>query len=366
MQSPYDVLGVPRHADETQIRAAFRRLAAECHPDRNPTDETAHQRFSDLNAAYQILSDPQKRAAYDRFGEAAFRPGGFGNAAAGVNLGDFVNLDNLFGDLLGAFGVRFPKSGDIHTKVSVSFLEAARGCERTVDYTVQDLCPRCQGNGGEPGAQRSKCGTCAGRGRVKAMAGGMLPLPIERPCPQCHGTGQRAVRDCTTCRGQGLLTVKRSRTIEIPAGIESGSTRELRGDGNRLGPERPAGNLLVEIHVEPHEFFRRSDDDVLCQMTVSFAQAALGTELTVPTISGQARLKIPAGTQPGSLLRMRGKGLPRRMRASNGDQLVEIQIEVPKSLTPRARELITSLSAELGQSSGGSADTLFGRLKRWL
>ena len=368
MQSPYDVLKVPRHADEAQVKTAFRKLAAECHPDRNPNDESAHQRFADLNAAYQILSDPQKRAAFDRFGEAAFRPGGFGSGPGAVNLGDFVNLDGLFGDLLGAFGVRLGKTGDIRLKLTVPFLDAARGCERTVEYTVQDLCPRCTGHGGEPDSPLSTCGSCEGRGRVKTMAGGMLPLPIERPCPRCHGSGKRAARDCTTCRGAGLLTVKRTRTVNLPAGIDSGATREMRGEGSRPSPERPCGNLLVDVTVEPHDFFRRDEDDIVCRATVSFAQAALGTEMTVPTIDGQARLRVPAGTQSGSQLRMRGKGVSHRMRTGRGDQLVEIQVEIPKQLSPRAKELIAMLSAELGPFGVGghsNDDSLFGRLKKW-
>lgn len=365
MPSPYEVLNVPRHADEAQIRSAFRKLAAECHPDRNPNDESAHQRFKDLNAAYQILGDPQKRAAYDRFGEAAFRPGGFGGQAGQVNLGDFVNLDNMFGDLLGAFGVKFGRSGDVHLKVTLPFLDAALGCDRTVEYSAQDLCPRCKGNAGEPDSPITTCGTCEGRGRTRAMAGGMFPLPMERPCSSCRGTGKRAVRDCTTCRGAGLLTVKRSRLVEFHAGIENGATREIRGEGSRPNPERPCGNLLIEVSVEPHAYFRRQDDDILCQMTLSFAQAALGTELTVPTIDGQARLKVPAGTQPGARLRMRGKGISHRMRVGRGDQLVEMQVEIPKQLSQRARELIAQLSAELALTPTNDESSLLGRLRKW-
>jgi molecular chaperone DnaJ len=356
---------VPRHADETQIRAAFRRLAAECHPDRNPNDESAHQRFSDINAAYQILSDPQKRAAYDRFGDAAFRPGGFGGNPVEVNLGDFVNLDNIFGDVLGAFGVRLNKTGDIRLKQTLTFMEAARGCDKTIEYTVSALCPRCAGSGGEPGSSLTTCGTCEGRGRVRSMAGGVLPLPMERPCSHCRGTGRRATRDCTTCRGAGLLTVKRAQTIHFPAGIEHGAIRELRGEGNRPSAERPSGNLLIEVQVEPHEFFKREEDDVLCRMSVTFAQASLGAEVTVSTLDGQARLKIPAGTQPGARLRMRGKGFPHRMRTGRGDQLVEIHVEVPTRLSPRARELLAALSAELGNVPTPAEQSLFGRLKKW-
>lgn len=367
MQNPYELLGVARDADETEIRSAFRRLAAQHHPDRNPGDPSAQQRFADLNAAYQILGDPQKRAAYDRYGAAAFRPGGFGAGGpnlgfdfANLNLGDFVRLDNVFGDLLGAMGVKLSKSGDVRQKVTLSFEEAARGCERKLEYTVQELCPRCSGAGGEPGAHTSVCGSCEGRGRVRAA-----PLPIERICPHCHGSGRRSTRDCTTCRGAGLLGVKRTRVLEIPAGVESGSTRELRGAGNRPSPDRPAGDLIVEISVEPHEFFRRNEDDIHCTMNIGFTQAALGTELEVRTLDGSARLRVPAGTQPGTMLRMRGKGLPRRVRGGRGDQLVEMVVDVPKELNPRARALVEALSQELGQTTGTDGATLFERVKKW-
>lgn len=367
MQNPYDLLGVARDADETEIRSAFRRLAAQHHPDRNPGDPTAQQRFADLNAAYQILGDPQKRAAFDRFGAAAFRPGGFGasgpNVAfdfANLNLGDFVRLDNVFGDLLGAMGVKLSKSGDVRQKVTLTFEEAARGCERTLEYTVQELCPRCSGSGGEPGAHTTLCGTCEGRGRVRAV-----PLPIERTCPKCHGSGRRSTRDCTTCRGAGLLGIKRSRTVQIPPGIESGATRELRGAGNRPSPDRPAGDLVVEIAVETHDFFRREDDDILCTMHIGFTQAALGTELEVRTLDGPAKLRVPPGTQPGTLLRMRGKGLPHRVRSGRGDQLVEMVVDVPRELNARARALVEALSQELGQPTATEGSTLFERVKRW-
>ena len=368
VQNPYDVLGVPRDADESEIKQAFRRLAAQHHPDKNPSDPSAQQRFSDLNAAFQVLSDPQKRAAFDRFGEAAFRPGGgFGGGTnpagfdfGGINLGDFVNFDNVFGDVLGKMGVRFAKTGDVRQRLSLSFLDAARGCERTIEYNVQELCPRCSGVGGEPGAQTSVCGACEGRGRIRAV-----PLPIERSCPQCHGTGRRSTRDCTTCRGAGLLGVKRKREIQIPAGIESGSTRQLRGDGSRPSADRPAGDLIVEITVEPHEFFRRSDDDILCKTAITFTQAALGTEIEIPTLDGSAKLRVPAGTQPGTLLKMRGKGLPHRLRAGRGDQLVEMDVEVPRQLSPRARALVEALSVEIGQNATSEPDSLFARLKRW-
>jgi molecular chaperone DnaJ len=367
VQNPYQVLGVARSADEAEIKSAFRRLAAQHHPDKNPDDPTAQQRFADLNSAYQILSDPQKRAAYDRFGDAAFRPGGFGGGAnqygfdfANINLGDFVAFDGIFGDVLGKMGVRFQKTGDVRQTLSLSFLDAARGCERTIEYNVQELCPRCSGIGGEPGAQTSTCGACGGRGRIRAV-----PLPLERSCPECHGSGKRSTRDCTTCRGAGLLGVKRQRRLQIPAGIESGSTRQLRGEGSRPSADRPAGDLVVVITVEPHEFFRRSQDDLLCRTSINFTQATLGTELEIPTLEGVARLRVPPGTQPGTQLKMRGKGLPRKMGLGRGDQLVEVEVEVPRQLSPRAKTLVEALSQELKQPTSSDDGSIFERLKRW-
>jgi molecular chaperone DnaJ len=329
------------------------------HPDRNPDDPTAQDRFSDLNSAYQILSDPDKRAAWDRYGETAFRPGG-GGVPPTMNLGDFVPLDGLFGDLLGALGVRVKKSGDVTVKLEVTFEEAARGTDKTVSFDISQLCPRCSGQGGEPGSTQARCASCDGRGRSR-MLGGVIPL--ERNCPHCQGSGQRSTRDCTTCRGAGLLGVKSTRTVNIAAGTENGATMKLHGAGSRVGPDRPAGDVVVQVTVLAHPFFRRDQDDLVCETTVTFAQATLGADIDIQTLEGQARLRIPAGTQPGTTLRMRGKGLPHRHRGGRGDQLVRIDIEIPTNLSPRARALVAELSTEIGRKLTDSPAGLVDRLR---
>lgn len=345
VRDPYDVLGVDRSASEADIRSAFRRLAAQAHPDRNPGDAAADQRFREVNAAHQILSDPQKRAAWDRFGENAFRPGG---AGVGFDVADLGSIDGLFGDLLGALGIRTGDRGDVKKRVKLEFEEAASGCTRTVEYEVRDLCGRCRGDGAEPGTGTDVCGACNGRGKVRFQQG-MLPVAIERPCSRCRGQGRTARQPCRECTGAGLATRMHTVTVDLPPGVETGSSKVLAGQGSRAAPHKPAGDLEVVVEVAPHPFFRRSGDDVLCSVPVTFAQAALGGEVDVPTLAGKAKVRVPPSTQPGSVLRLRGKGLPHRVRGGRGDQLVEITLEVPTELTPRARELIEALGRELGE-----------------
>ena len=362
MRDPYEVLGVDRSAGDAEIKSAFRRLAAQHHPDRNPDDPQSQQRFSELNTSYQILSDPQKRAAWDRFGEAAFRPGG---AFANVDFSSRASLEALFGELLSAFGVQRGRGGDVKVRVSLSFEEAALGCNKEVTYDVQELCPRCSGTGGEPRAGDTECTSCSGRGRVRSFFG-LGPLAMERPCPRCHGTGRRPLRDCTTCRGSGIVGARRTQVIAIPAGIETGTARTLKAQGSRSAPGRSPGDLVVEVQVAEHPVFRRTDDDLNCVVKVTLAQATLGAEIEVPTIQGTARLRLPAATQPGTVLRMRGKGLPHRFGVGHGDQLVEVNVEIPRGLSNRARRLITELAEELGPSAGNGPRTLRDRLKDWL
>lgn len=359
MRDPYQVLGVSRRASAEEVKSAFRRLAATHHPDRNPDDPSAQDRFSDLNSAYQILSDPDKRAAWDRYGESAFRPGG-GGVPPTMNLGDFMPFDGLFGDLLGALGVHVKKSGDVTVQLELTFEEAARGTEKPVSFNVSQLCPRCSGQGGEPGSTQARCASCDGRGRARVLAG---VIPLERNCPHCHGSGRRSTRDCTTCRGAGLLGVKSTHTVNIAPGTENGATMRLQGAGSRVGPDRPAGDAIIQITVLSHPFFRRDQDDLLCEATVTFAQATLGSDIDVRTLDGQARLRVPPGTQPGTTLRMRGKGLPHRHRGGRGDQLVRIEVEIPTELSPRARLLVTELADELGRKVTNTKSGLVDRLR---
>ncbi len=359
MQDPYELLGVARDATDAEIRSAFRQKAAQHHPDRNPNDTSAQQRFADLNRAYQILGDEQKRAAWDRFGEAAFRPGGFdGTGAPFTNIAD---LEDALKSVLGSFGLRRGPKNAVTVKVTLSFEEAIHGCRKPVSYDTKQLCARCSGNGGEPGAPTTQCGACEGTGKVRPLVQ-LLPLQRDRECSACHGTGLRAVRPCTTCRGEGVMGVHRTLEVNFPAGVDSGYRRTLKGEGNRPNPGKSGGPLIVEVEVAPHEFFDRNGDDLHCRVPITFPQAALGAEIDVRTIDGNARLKIPEGVQSNSVLRMRGKGAPRAHRGGRGDQLVEVVIDVPAALSDKARRLLLELSDELALAKPNTHRSLRNRI----
>jgi len=346
VRDPYELLGLQRNATQAEVRAAFRRLAAEHHPDRNPNDPDSKARFQEINAAFQILSDDQRRAAYDRYGKAAFEPGGVAGADF-IDLGA-LGLDGIFGDLLGAIGIRTGDRGDIRQKLTLKFEEAVLGCTKEVTYHRLDKCSRCQGHGAEPGTRIDTCGACGGRGRVRFQQG-VLPLAIERPCSACRGTGKIPVHACVECSGKGLVRSTRTLEVNIPAGIEDGATRLIDGAGSRTRPDKALGDLELLVHVEPHPFFRREGDDIVCSVPITFAVAALGGEIEVPSLSGKLKLRVPPATQAGSVLRMKGKGIPHRYRGGRGDQLVEVGVEVPTELTPRAQALIEELGRELGE-----------------
>ncbi|MCC6553474.1 MAG: molecular chaperone DnaJ [Polyangiaceae bacterium] len=365
MRDPYDVLGVGRSATQEEIKSAFRRLAAQHHPDKNPGDDGAQQRFKELNAAYQILSDPQKRAAFDRFGPVAFGGGGGGPGGgfqgAPFDIND-LNLDAIFGDLLGALGIKVGDRGTLQKEVKISFEEAAFGCTKDVTYERIEPCGDCSGTGAAPGSKPDRCAQCNGRGRVRLQQG-VLPIAIERPCSRCRGTGQIVTDPCRTCRGAGLVARERTIEVSIPAGIENGATRLVERGGNSPRADRAAGDLELTIRVMPHELFRRVGDDIVCAMPISFAQAALGGELEVPTLDGRGKLRIPPGTQPGAVLRVRGKGIPRRVVGGRGDQLVEVTVEVPTQLTQTQKDLIAQLARELGESVQPQQATFMEKLK---
>ncbi len=341
MRDPYEILGVGRGATEIEIKTAFRRLAVQHHPDRNPDDPAAPDRFKEINAAHQILSDPDKRAAYDRFGEAAFRPGG----AAHV---DFGGIDGLFEDILGAFGLRGADRGTVKKMLEISFEESARGAKKEIRFERLETCDECRGRGAAKGARVETCSACGGRGRVRYQQA-FLPIGVERPCSRCHGIGSIPSERCPRCDGAGVTRKEHVVTVEIPAGVEPGSSKVLSGEGNRLRPDKTPGDLELVIDVSPHPFFRRSGDDVVSTVPITFTQAALGGELEVPTLDGKLKLRVPPASQPGTVLRVRGRGFPRRLRPGSGDQLVEVVVEVPERLSERAKSLLEELGHELGE-----------------
>jgi molecular chaperone DnaJ len=348
----YEVLGIGRGATPEEVKAAFRKLASQHHPDRNQGDPNASTRFKELNASYQVLSDPQRRSLYDRFGHKAEAPGSPFSAGSPfeggvVDLGD-LGFDGILGDLLGAFGVGRGDRGDLKQDLEVSFEEAAFGCTKELRYDRVTSCAECRGSGAAAGSVPESCSACHGRGRVRFQQG-FLPIAVERTCPRCRGTGHLVHDACTTCRASGLVTSANTLEVTIPPGVESGATRLVTGAGNRPRTDRPAGDLEITIHVRPHPFFRRVNDDVTCHVPISFVQAALGAEVDVPTLDGKGKLRVPAGTQPGSVLRLRGQGVPHRGGVGRGDQRVEVALEVPTSLSPRQRELLEAYAKETGE-----------------
>ena len=351
MRDPYDVLGVSRGATPDEIKAAFRKLAAKHHPDRNQEDASADERFKEINAAYQLLSDPQKRAMFDRFGAA----GGAGGAAGfpggmPFDFQDFaqnIPMDGLFGDLLEKLGFKSGDKGDIQKELSITLEEAAFGVEKELTYDRAEICGTCTGTGAKAGSSLKTCGACGGRGRVRIQQG-ILPIAMERECGRCGGKGRIVVDACASCRGAGIVTKQRTIVVTLPPGVEHGATRLVERGGSTLRSDRGPGDLEIVVKILPHEVFRRMNDDVVCSVDVSFPHACLGGEVTVPTLDGTGKLRVPPGTQPGSILRVRGKGMPKRVTGGRGDQLVEVRVHVPRQTSPRVRELVEELGRELG------------------
>jgi molecular chaperone DnaJ len=348
----YEVLGVHRDAAPEEIKSAFKRLASQYHPDRNQSDPTAHERFKEINLAYQVLSDENRRSLYNRLGHRAEEPGspfGAGGPFAGgyVDISD-IAIDGILGDLLGVFGVGKGDKGDIKRDLEVTFEEAAFGCEKVMHYERVIACNDCRGSGAAAGTSPEACSACNGRGRVRFQQG-ILPIAVERSCSRCRGSGRTVRHACTSCRGSGLVTASETLRVTLPSGVEAGATKLVSGAGNKPRADRAPGDLEITVSVQEHPFFKRAGDDVLCAVPISFTHAALGGEVDVPTLDGRGKLRVPAGTQPGTVLRVKGKGIPRRGGLGRGDQRVEVTIEVPTQLTARQRQLLEALAEELGQ-----------------
>ncbi|MDP9037245.1 MAG: molecular chaperone DnaJ [Myxococcota bacterium] len=365
----YQVLGVRRDAPPEEIKSAFKKLASQCHPDRNQDDPGAHERFKEINLAYQVLSDPNRRTMYDRLGHRAEEPGSpFG--ASGPFPGGFVDIsdiaiDGILGDLLGVFGVGRGPKGDLKQELELSFEEAAFGCEKELRYGRSLACSDCGGSGAASGSAPEPCQACGGRGRVRFQQG-IFPIAVERACSRCRGTGHTVRNACTTCRGAGLVSVTESLRVTIPAGTEAGATKLVAGAGSRSRPDKAPGDLEITIAVRPHPFFRRVGDDVVCSVPITFTQAALGAEVEMPTLDGRGKLRVPAGTQPGAVLRIKGKGVPHRGGLGRGDQRVEVGIEVPAELTERQRQLLEELARELGEDVLPQRKSFLDKLRHFL
>ena len=351
----YEVLGVPRGASPDTLKKAFRALARELHPDRNPDDPSAEARFKEAAEAYQVLSDPAQRERYDRFGHAAF------DNTGGPGPGDFSGFGEIFEGILGEIlggRRRRRKGGDIDAELWVSFEEAALGAEKTLTIAKPVSCATCEGTGAKPGTPVRECPQCDGKGEVRFQR---RLFATNRRCPACEGTGKKIETPCRSCRGSGHVQGEEQLSVRVPPGVEDGATRTIRGAGS----PGPGGNgdLLVTIRVEPHPLFERDGADVLCTVPVSFPQAVLGDTLDVPTLEGQVRMKLPPATQSGKIFRLRGKGIPVYGGMGKGDQLVTILVEVPDKVSRAQRKLIAELADELGTEVHPQRQSFLDKLK---
>ncbi|MGE0823159.1 MAG: molecular chaperone DnaJ [Candidatus Binatia bacterium] len=339
----YQLLGVNREATEDELKKAYRKAALRYHPDRNPGDKAAEEKFKELSEAYQILSDPEKRARYDRFGHAAFEQGaGPGGFSGGFDFtGSFEDIfGDIFGDVFGGGrgGRRRARRGeDLSYSMEISFEESAFGTEKTISIPRTVACGTCEGKGNKPGTTAKTCGVCRGSGQVRFQQGFFT---VARTCNQCGGQGSVITDPCQTCNGTGAVRKTSTLQVKIPAGVDTGARLKLRGEGEVALGGGPPGDLYILLHVREHPLFKRQDNTVICDIPISFPQAALGTEIEVPTLEGKIKLKIPAGTQSGNVFRLKGKGIADLRNGGRGDQLVRVMIETPKKLSPRQRELL--------------------------
>lgn len=356
----YQLLGVPRNATEAEIKAAYRKLALKHHPDRNKGDKDAEERFKGINAAYEALSDPAKRRAYDQFGEAGVSGAGTAGAGGpfggggGFQAGDFGDIvGDLFENFFAGGGGARPRArrgADLKHDVGVTLEQAYAGAQVPLEFERVEACGACDGTGAQPGTKPKRCAHCRGSGRVQYSQGF---FSMTQPCSHCGGTGQSVEHPCRDCRGAGRMRRRRKLTLRIPPGIYDGATLRIEGEGESGSLGGPPGDLYVAVQVKENPRFERDEDDLVYVQPVSFPQAALGCTLTVPTISGEkSRIKIPAGVQDGALFRVAEKGMPRLRGRGHGDLLVRIRVQVPKHLTQRQEELLREFASTLEEGEG--------------
>lgn len=351
----YEVLGVQKGANDAELKKAYRKVAKKYHPDANPDNAEAEAKFKEASEAYEVLSDEQKRGAYDRYGHAAFENGG-GGAGGGFGGGGFeFDMDDIFGafgDMFGGGGRRRPRGpkpgADIRQTIQVDFAEAAFGVDKEIQMNTSETCPTCNGTKAKPGTSTTECSKCGGTGQVRVVQRTILgAMQSVQTCDACHGEGKVVKDPCTTCRGQGKVRTSKKITVSIPAGIDHGQTLRVTGKGEVGEVGAPSGDLLLTIYIKPHELFERRDQNVHMRMPISFTQAALGSELTIPTLDGNVKFAIGEGTQTGTTFRLQGKGIPSiRNKKNRGDQYVEVYIEVPKNLTTKQKDLLKEFAED--------------------
>ena len=361
----YEVLGVARTCTAVELKSSFRKLALQFHPDKNPGDKKAEESFKELSEAYEVLSDPEKRARYDRFGHQA--PGGFGPSPfetgfGGANINDI--FEGIFGDIFGGGGRR-SRSGrqrgrDLRYNLETTFQEAAFGTEAKVKIPRHRNCETCHGSGAKSGTGPKTCPTCNGTGELRLTQGF---FQIARPCNQCGGTGKVITDPCATCRGAGKVEEESVLTVKVPPGVDTGTRLKLTGEGEPGEHGGPPGDLYVVVHVQEHPIFIREDTEVICEVPIGFTQAALGATIEVPTLDGKVKMKIPSGTQSGKVFRLRGKGIPHLNGYQRGDQHVRVTVEVPQKLTRKQRELLEQFAALSGEETHPQAKSFLEKVR---
>lgn len=341
----YEILGLGRSASQEEIKKTYRKLAIQFHPDKNPGNKEAEEKFKEATEAYTILSNPDSRARYDQFGYAAFQQG------AGGFQGDFTGFEDIFGDIFGAFfGGTMGGSGggrtrgragrDLKYDLEITFEEAAFGAEKNISVSRRNACETCNGSGAAEGSKQESCPGCRGAGQIRMQQGF---FSISRTCPQCNGEGKIIKNPCKSCSGSGLKAVQSKINVKIPAGIDHGQRLKLRGEGEAGSLGGPAGDLYVQIAVQEHAIFERQDADLICEIPISYGEAVLGAEIETPTLEGKSIIKIPPGTQSGKLFRLRGKGIQVLGENTRGDQIVRVVIDVPRKVSEEEREVLEKL-----------------------
>ena len=380
----YEVLGVGREATAEEIKKSYRKLAVKYHPDKNPDDKTAEDKFKELGEAYDVLSEPEKRAAYDRFGHAAFAQGGggarggggfhdpfdifrevFGAGGGGAAAGGMGGIfEQFFGGGGGGRGDREnrQRGSDLRYDMQISLEEAAMGAEKEIEVSKLEACGGCKGSGAEGGSRVVSCQTCGGRGQVVSSRGF---FQVSQTCPRCRGTGQTVEKPCQKCRGEGRVEQASRIKLRIPAGIEDGSRLRSTGNGEAGIRGGPRGDLYVVVHIKEHEFFERDGENLYCEVAVNFATAALGGEVKVPTFEGPAALKVPPATQSGTVFKLKGKGMPLLNSSVKGDLMARLTIAVPQKLTPEQKKKIEELAELLGDEVSTPQKGVFERVKEF-
>ncbi|MHB8919566.1 MAG: molecular chaperone DnaJ [Halothiobacillus sp.] len=348
----YEILEVERTVSNDELKKSYRRLAMKFHPDRNPDDPSTEEKFKEAKEAFETLSDPQKRAAYDQFGHAGVNPGAGGSAGFGGGAGFADIFGEVFGDIFGGGGGRSRayRGADMQYHLNITLEEAVRGTTVDIQIPTTETCDVCHGSGAKPGTGKKTCGTCKGAGAVRVQQGFFA---IQQTCPTCGGSGEIIEDPCTACRGLGRIETKKTLTIKIPAGVDTGDRLRHTGEGGPGEQGGPAGDLYILIEVKPHPIFKRNDADLLCDMPISFVTAALGGEIEVPALDGRVELKIPAETQTGKVFRLRGKGVQPVRGGAPGDLLVSVHVETPVKLTNEQRDLLHAFEQSLMGGSGG-------------